>query len=164
MASINIIFSRLVWSVENGQSPQIGLDPWPGTHPNHILSRGLWEALKYRNYFFLSQVRDVGRSSIQGQDWKSGLQLGIEGHLCGEWEVYVANLCKAHIRLSEEADSLIWDKSPEGQYTPKMGYSSICVELHNQDIILWWRHLWKLHCPAKSKLLWWVIMEDKVPP
>lgn len=46
MASINVIFSRLDWLVGNGQRLQIGLDPWTGSHPSHILSRELCEALE----------------------------------------------------------------------------------------------------------------------
>ena len=45
MASINVICTRLAWMVGNGQYFRIGLDPWPSSHPNHSLSRELWEAL-----------------------------------------------------------------------------------------------------------------------
>ena len=106
---------------------------------------------------------DDRRNSIRGQGWKLGVHLGLDAHLWGEWEGYVNNLHKDHIHLFEEEDSLIWEKSPDGRYSPKAGYSSICVDIHNQVIIWWWRCFWKLHCLAKSKLLWWAILEDKVP-
>lgn len=78
--------------VGNGKLFRIGLDPWPKSHLNHILSRELREALVTRNYVYLSRVGDVGRNSIRGQGWKSRLQLGLDAHLCGEWEGYVSNL------------------------------------------------------------------------
>ena len=100
--------------VDNGNHFQIGLDPWPGSHMNHIMLRELWEALANRNYDFLSQVGDDGRNSIWGQGWMLGVQLHLDAHLCGEWEGYVNNLRKSHIRLSEDEDSLIWEKSSDG--------------------------------------------------
>ena len=30
-------------------------------------------------------------------------------------------------------------------------------------IIWWWKKLWKLKCPAKEKLVYWTILENKAP-
>ena len=67
MALIHVIKDGLAWTVRNGQCMRIGLDTWPGSHPNHILSRDLMEALASQNIVFLAQVGDEGRSSIRGQ-------------------------------------------------------------------------------------------------
>ena len=34
---------------------------------------------------------------------------------------------------------------------------------HNQELVWWWKQLWKLKCPAKAKLLFWAILENKTP-
>ena len=80
--------------------------------------------------------------------------MGLAENLYGKLEGYVNALQKEHIHLLDVEDSLIWEKSPDDQYSPKVGYSSICVDIHSRAIIWWWRCLWKLYYLAKSKILW----------
>jgi len=37
------------------------------------------------------------------------------------------------------------------------------VALHERELNWWWKQLWKLHCPGKAKILFWAILENKVP-
>jgi len=60
-------------------------------------------------------------------------------------------------------DTLVWVLAADEIYSPKAGYTTLCAKRFVIDINWWWRGLWKLHCPAKAKLLWWSIMENKVP-
>ena len=60
-------------------------------------------------------------------------------------------------------DSLVWVNAPDGKYSPKVGYATICVERYAMDIKWWWRGIWKMHCPAKTKIMWWAILENKTP-
>ena len=71
-------------------------------------------------------------------------------------------LQRAHIYLTDTEDTLVWDNSPDGHYSPKVGYSTICADMYARVIKWWWRGLWKIHCPAKNKLLWWAILENKI--
>lgn len=55
------------------------------------------------------------------------------------------------------------DLSPNGAYTPKAGYATICVGHYNRATKWWWKRLWKMQCPTKNKLFFWSILELKVP-
>ena len=34
---------------------------------------------------------------------------------------------------------------------------------YEQGTEWWWKKIWKYHCPPKTRLFWWCILEDKVP-
>lgn len=121
------------------------------------------EFLEKSNYQFLSQVGDVDSTTIIGQGWKSGIFLGLSTDHCREWDRYVLALRGAHICLTYMEDSLVWTKALDDKYSPKVGYSFICAEVFAQDVKWWWRGIWKIHCPAKKKLLWWATLENKIP-
>jgi hypothetical protein len=50
-------------------------------------------------------------------------------------------------------DELVWKKSPHGVYTPKLGYTALSVDLLQEEPSWWWRGLWKLKAPLKSKTI-----------
>jgi hypothetical protein len=60
-------------------------------------------------------------------------------------------------------DELVWKKSPHGVYTPKMGYIALNVDLLQREPSWWWRGLWKLKAPLKSKIFMWSTLFNKVP-
>lgn len=103
---------------------RVGLDPWPGSYPNHRLFRELMEALAGQHIFTLAQAGDERRSSIRGQGWKDRVQLGLDGPLGVEWEQYVNALHRAHIPLTEHEDRLVWKNSPDGKYSSKIALPS----------------------------------------
>ena len=106
---------------------------------------------------------DEATTSIFCQGWKFGVQLMLNGDVSRVWEEYVSALRRAHIRLNDDEDVLIWDKASNGRYNRKAGYLAIIVELFNIDVKWWWKGLWKLNCPAKNKLFGWAVLENKVP-
>lgn len=128
----------------------MGLDLWPGSRQSHILSNELIEDLNQKGYRFLSCVWDEDGTTIYGQGWKFGHQLGLSEALDREWTIFVAALRGAHIRLSEAEDVLVWDLSPNEKYSPKAGYASICVDPYNRVVKWWWKRLWKIQCPTKT--------------
>lgn len=148
----------------NGRRVRIGIDPWPGSNFSHLLlPQPLVEVLERQNYLFLYQVDYEESTTIFQHGWKSGQQLLLDKDLSKAWGVYIAALRKAHIRLGDCEDLLIWDKSPNGVYSPKVGYIAISVELFNREIKWWWRGFWKLNCSAKNKIFGWPLLENKVP-
>ena len=125
--SMDIIYGGLAWKIGNNNRFRIGIHPWPGSNRNHILSNALVECLDLDNLRFLLDVRDEGSTSFFSKVWKMGLMLGLSVDHSREWDLFVEALQKVHIRLSEE-DRLVWDKSSDGKYNPKAGYSIICTD------------------------------------
>ena len=68
------------------------MDPWPGSGQQHILSNELVDTLHHLGYEFLADVSDEARTSIHGQGWKSGTQLGLRGDLEIEWSRYILGI------------------------------------------------------------------------
>ena len=102
-------------------------------------------------------------STIHHQGWKSSESLGLDVDQGRIWDNYLGSLRREHIHLSDTKDSLVWMLSADGIYKPKEGYIALCTDRFAIDLKWWWRGIWKVHCPAKSKLLWWSILEKKVP-
>jgi len=80
-----------------------------------------------------------------------------------EWDHYTQALKLAHIQLVLREDDLIWDLHLSGVYTLKVGYIQLSEDQVLGEEIWWWRRLWKFKCMAKSKLLLWAILKNKVP-
>jgi hypothetical protein len=59
--------------------------------------------------------------------------------------------------------SLVWKKSPHGVYSPKLGYIALNVDLLQREPCWWWRGLWKLKAPLKTKIFMWSALVNKVP-
>ena len=89
--------------------------------------------------------------------------MGLSAALLLEWEHFISRLRDTHIRLRNRGDELVWDHHPSGRYTPKLGYIQLNVEVHNRELVWWWKSLWKLKCPGKAKLLMWAVLENKAP-
>jgi hypothetical protein len=76
---------------------------------------------------------------------------------------YTRALKLAHIILVDREDEMVWDFDPFGAYTPKMGYVHLNLDLHHRESEWWWKGLWKLNFPPKSKLFLWCLLVKKVP-
>ena len=81
----------------------------------------------------------------------------------GYVENYIRELDRAHIILTEHEDLLVWDADPGGAYTHKAGYLFLSAGVELREEVWWWRPLWKLKCPAKTKLFMWCVLNNKVP-
>lgn len=89
--------------------------------------------------------------------------LGLLGFLIEEWNWYLHGLKLAHIRLTTREDEIVWDLHTTGIYTPKVGYVQLSLDRLNGQVAWCWTRLWKFKCPGKAKLLFWLILENKVP-
>jgi len=161
--SFSIISSKLAWKIGSGEKVRIGVDPWQGSSHHHIMAPRVLEALNSRGFVSLNQLADASNSTIWAQGWRTARSFGLEEELIPEMDRFIKALKYSHIRLREREDTLIWDKDPSGIYTPKAGYSAISLESLLHDAKWWWKSLWKLKCPPKSKIFMWCILENKVP-
>jgi hypothetical protein len=65
--------------------------------------------------------------------------------------------------------SWIWKMSWSGKnphmgfYTLKLGYIALNVDLLQREPCWWWRGLWKLKAPLKTKIFMWSTLVNKVP-
>ena len=57
----------------------------------------------------------------------------------------------------------MWDADAGGAYTPKAGYLFLSARVVLREEVWWWRPLWKLKFPAKTKLFMWCVLNNKVP-
>ena len=77
---------------------------------------------------------DGASTLILQQGWKSAQQLNFGGDLSRVWTNFIDSLQRAHVRISEREDELIWDLDPASVYNPKVGYTFISVEHFNRDL------------------------------
>jgi hypothetical protein len=88
------------------------------------------------------------------------LGLGEEETL--ELERYIFYLNSSQIRLRDCEDELIWDSAPSRIYSPKLGYLKYNSDLGLKEPVWWWRKLWKIKSPAKTRLFMWNVLLNKV--
>ena len=77
------------------------------------------------------------------------------------WDGYLSNIRTSHVRLSNEADVLVWNQSKSGKYSPKAGYLQSILDKNDVEITWWWHLIWKLKCPLKSKNFCWFLFSGK---
>jgi hypothetical protein len=111
--------------------------------------------LHRQNLFLLSHLADPNSTTLWHQGWKSVANVGLFGALATQYNNYITTLQVGHIRLTDREDELVWKKDPSGTYTPKLGYIALNLDLFQQNPSWWWRGLWKLKCPQKSKIFLW---------
>jgi hypothetical protein len=56
---------------------------------------------------------------------------------------------------------LIWDPTPSRIYSPKLGYLKYNSDLGLREPVWWWRKLWKIKSPAKTRLFMWNVLSIK---
>jgi len=161
--SFQLIESKLAWNVGNGQKLLVGRDPWMGCTYDHTLPGFVVEALRRRGIVSLSQLAVPRPDGLWFQRWRRADSLGLSDQEKDYVEAYIRNLVQSNIMLNDEEDSLVWEEDPGGKYTPKAGYIVLSSEEVQREQVWWWKSLWKLECPAKSKLFMWCALENKAP-
>ena len=99
---------------------------------------------------------------LSEQGWLSANILGlsdIQDVLC--WNGFLAILKASHVRLTNCEDKLVWNLSKTGNYSPKDGYVHLIQDRFGGDLSWWWKVLWKVKCPLKSKFFCWFLFSDK---
>eukprot|EP00253_Pinus_taeda_P018177 PITA_18177 len=120
--AFKVIEQALAWQIGNGENLRIGKDPWVGCNGNFALSPGLIRHLESKGILHLRQIEKIGFSSIWGQAWKSGEELGLHPASWNEWKVYTEELSRSNVRIRDRQDQLVWAHAENGSYSPKFGY------------------------------------------
>lgn len=121
------------------------------------------ESLAAKGIFSLNQISNEGTTTFWKQGWKSAEDLDLEPHWEGVWMEYTMELQRSNVCIKERVDELRWVYSRSGIYIPKFGYN-LQMDRRVGEIRHWWfKPLWKLSCPVKSRLFFWCILRNKVP-
>lgn len=72
-------------------------------------------------------------------------------------------LLESHVCIIEGTNELIWVHVGHGIYTPKDSYLVIQASLTPLVLIDWWKLIWKLKAPPRTRLLMWNILMNKTP-
>lgn len=117
------------------------------------------ERLNLTGFHFLSDIGILG-SVLMSQKWLSAESIGfLDPHEITTWNGYIAILKSSHVRLPDADDCLIWILSKTGKYSPEEGYG----ELINREVesVWWWKVIWKMKCPLKTKIFSWFLLSGK---
>ena len=161
--SFRLIEDNLAWDVGNGESVLIGRDPWLGSTQQHLLPNDIIVELGHRGITTLNQLADPRPAEPWVQCWRRENSLGLRDRETVFVETYIRELVRAHIILSDQVDLLVWEAAPGGDYTAKAGYLLLSAGVVQREAVWWWRPLWRLKCPAKTKLFMWCVLNNKVP-
>jgi hypothetical protein len=161
--SFPVIGEGLAWKIGNGHRVRLGADPWAGSEGQHLLPEQLILHLRIKGYDTLDKLVDPDQTTIWSQGWKSVVDFGLDDVDATELERYITGLKRTQVRLRDQEDELIWDQTTSGFYTPKDGYTYLIRELVQSEPAWWWKKLWRINCPTKSKLFMWSVLTNKVP-
>lgn len=161
--SFHVIGDGLAWKIGDGSRAHVGMDPWPDSQNSHILPPDLVQQLHEHGFIYLNQIVDGLHSNIWSQEWKGSTLMGLNEVYTETWNEYINALKIDHIRITEREDELVWQGTPNGAYTPKLGYTMLNVGLMQRDPIWYWKGLWKVKCPLKARMFMWGIINNKAP-
>lgn len=158
LQEVPLIRDGITWRIQSGEVVKIGMDHWIGCGNTHRLPHELKTYLTSRGISHFSQIADNDRSNFLQQAWKSRRALQIPQQWQQHWKEYIEALTESHNRIQEGGDELIWAHAKHGKYSPKEGYITLMNSLKPPTCELWWRSLWKLKAPPRSRLLMWTIL------
>lgn len=161
--TIPIIRDGLLWKIGNGASVRIGIDPWTRSGNSYQLPPDLINYLNNRGIRYIGQLGDHQNSTFLSQAWFSEKNWNIPIEWDRTWQNFLQALTESHVRLNNEDDELIWGHSKKRQYSSKQGYDIIVADSKSESIRRWWKSLWKLKAPMRTRLLMWSILDNKIP-
>lgn len=163
LKSLSLIRDGLNWRIHAGTYVHIGLDPWIGCGNAHLLPGGLKHHLIESGITHSSHIADMERSTFLHQACKSAHSLLIPHQWHHHWADYTVALIESCIRTLEGEDEIIWALTKNGQYSPKGGHLHLANIHKQQQIDIWWKGMWKLKAPLRTRLLMWSILKYKIP-
>ena len=118
------------------------------------------EKLHLVGFYFLSDIGIPGLTCLMVQQWFNAEFIGFtDPQEITVWNGYIAILKTSHVRFSNDDDALVWNLSKTGHYSPKEGYAQLMLN-REVEYTWWWRVLWKLKCPLKTKKICWFILSE----
>lgn len=89
--------------------------------------------------------------------------LGLEGGLAEEWQQFTASLKHNAIRQKDDEDEIILSKNRASRMLiAKLGYEVLVEENVEGEKKWWWKVIWKLSSPLKSRILLWMVLSNNV--
>jgi hypothetical protein len=153
----------MAWKIGKGNKLVIGKDPWIGCNGNYRLSKPLLLSLHEKG---LTRLEDVATYVVFGsgiQGWKSAEDLELQDDQAVEWTQYINLLKHNAICLHDHDDELKWSRNQTtGVLTTKLGYASKFSEEQGAMRLWWWKAVWKLVFPLKTRIFLWLVLENKV--
>lgn len=70
------------------------------------------------------------------------MALELDGDWARQWNTFLSELKKAHIRLNDNPDEIIWELNKHGAfYTTKLGHQALFK--HGNDVVAWWTRFFR---------------------
>ena len=147
----------------DGSILRFGEDPWADTTHKNLLPGHKVEALRQRDIIYLYQLATPIHENLWFQSWRSTSSFGLTDIDEGELAQYIGDLNRALIQLRDRKDELVWDVDPLGRYTPKVDYLKLSANGLQRERVWWWKKLWKINSPPKTRLFMWCALKNNVP-
>ena len=110
------------------------------------------DKLHSAGFYALKDIACIGIVILQDQVWLTADFFDFVDQEIIIWNNYVSFLTSSHVRITTEDDQLVWSLSKTSKYTPKDGYFHLIQVRNEMESSWWWKGLWKLNYPLKSKL------------
>jgi hypothetical protein len=160
---VYLILHGLSWNLGSGHLIALGKDWILGMGDNSFLSIHLQDALRDKDIQTLAQMRNPFNDQTTSSYWLTSDELGLEGDLALEWEMYRRALIDSGALIQDNNDQLLWiggDKS--GIPSAKNFYSSIISSKSLSKVESWRLSIWNWKIQLKVKLFIWLAIEDKI--
>jgi hypothetical protein len=111
---VYLILHGLSWNPGSGHLIDLGKDQILGMGDSSFLSINLLDALKDQNILSLAQARNLTSDQSFSSYWLTSDDLGFEGDLALEWDLYRRALIDSGALIQDRPDQLLWiggDKS-----------------------------------------------------
>ena len=112
--SFDLIENNLAWDVGNGESVEIGRDPWMGSVNQHLLPPDIIELLSLQGVVMLNHLAIPRNNEPWIQFWKRAVSFGLGARETVILEHYIWELVRANIILSDHEDTLVWEADSGG--------------------------------------------------
>lgn len=125
--------------------------------------------LRKNGYYSLAQVADADSTIVWRQEWKSAEMIGLRGEEMEQWEGYLSKLRISLAWIKDKDDELLWSMnalggvytSKQGVYTSKLGCRTLGEGTVVEDLVRWWKQLWKYAYPLKARIFMWLALNNK---
>jgi len=88
-------------------------------------------------------------------------ELGLKKECADSWNAYSNSVRKCFIKRIGEEEDIIWALNPFWDYKPKFGYKDLTSKGIENSLIQRWKEIWKFKCHAKSKIIMWLLLNNK---
>ena len=83
--------------------------------------------------------------------WNGAKDLTLTGKSAEQWSRFTSRLPISFVGLRDDDDSLVWSWEPNGNYSASIGNKAMFLA-EEQESEWWWKPLWKVKAPLKSRI------------